>query len=317
MMTGGPDTPLKADSYGADLLAEVPTLARIAAGEPWKPEEVPQDLWNTLARGIVGFELRYYLRRISTWVYFGIFFLLAFLLVHLAGGAWDSVQVAVGGSGGNVHVNSPYSTAQLSGAVSLFGVLVTAALVGNAVCRDFDTGVYSLFFTTPVSRASYLGGRFTGAVLVNALILASIPLGLAVGAAMPYLDRERFGAFDAGAYLNPFLVFLLPNLLLTGAIFFALAALTRRMLPNYVGGIFLLLGYTISGEYLEDLENDRLVGMLDAFGFGPYELVARYWTPAEKNTLLVPLEGLLLAAYTAAALVTAILTLTRRELTSG
>jgi transcriptional regulator len=31
--------------------------ARIDAGEPWRPEEVPQDLWNKLAKGIVGFEL--------------------------------------------------------------------------------------------------------------------------------------------------------------------------------------------------------------------------------------------------------------------
>src|SRR5690606_8225855 len=141
----------------------------------------------------------------------------------------------------------------------------------------------------------YLGGRFTGAVLVNAVILASIPLGLALASAMPYLDRDRFGGFNAGAYIQPFLLFLIPNLLLTGAIFFALAALTRRMLPNYVGGIFLLIGYTVAGEYLQGIENDRMVGMLDAFGFGPYELVARYWTPAEKNTLLAPLEGLLLA----------------------
>ena len=31
--------------------------ARIAAGEPWRPEEVSRDLWDKLARGIVGFEL--------------------------------------------------------------------------------------------------------------------------------------------------------------------------------------------------------------------------------------------------------------------
>jgi transcriptional regulator len=31
--------------------------ARIEAGTPWRPEEVPQDLWNKLAKGIVGFEL--------------------------------------------------------------------------------------------------------------------------------------------------------------------------------------------------------------------------------------------------------------------
>jgi len=31
--------------------------ARIESGEPWRPEEVPQDLWSKLARGIVGFEM--------------------------------------------------------------------------------------------------------------------------------------------------------------------------------------------------------------------------------------------------------------------
>jgi transcriptional regulator len=31
--------------------------ARIAEGQPWLPEEVPQAQWNQLARGIVGFEL--------------------------------------------------------------------------------------------------------------------------------------------------------------------------------------------------------------------------------------------------------------------
>jgi transcriptional regulator len=31
--------------------------ARIEAGVQWRPEEVPQDLWNKLAKGIVGFEM--------------------------------------------------------------------------------------------------------------------------------------------------------------------------------------------------------------------------------------------------------------------
>ena len=30
---------------------------RIEAGTPWRPEDVPQDLWDKLAKGIVGFEL--------------------------------------------------------------------------------------------------------------------------------------------------------------------------------------------------------------------------------------------------------------------
>ena len=51
--------------------------------------------------GIVRFELGFYLRRISTWVYFAIFLASAILLIHIAGGAWESVEMQLSGSGGS------------------------------------------------------------------------------------------------------------------------------------------------------------------------------------------------------------------------
>ena len=59
MMTGGPDTPLKADSYGADLLAEVPTLARIADVDTRilssiDSSEMQPERWIEIARTIHG-----------------------------------------------------------------------------------------------------------------------------------------------------------------------------------------------------------------------------------------------------------------------
>ena len=61
-------------------------------------------------RAIVAWEVRYYLRRISTWVYFAIFFSIALLFMLVAGGAWGDVQVALG-SGGKVMANAPYAFA--------------------------------------------------------------------------------------------------------------------------------------------------------------------------------------------------------------
>ncbi|CAN5434655.1 M1 family aminopeptidase [soil metagenome] len=244
--------------------------------------------------GILRFELGYYLRRISTWVYFGIFLALGFLLVNAIGGAWQSVSMAVGGSGGNVHVNSPYVISAITGVLSLFGVLVTAALLGNAVYRDYEAGIHPLFFTTPVSRFAYLGGRFTGALLVNLVIFLAIPLGMMIGSLMPYLDAEKFGAFRLMNFLHPYLLIVLPNLLFTGAIFFALAALTRQMLPNYVGGAMLLVGYLLAGNLTQDLENERLAAILDPFGMQAFDLMTKYWTPVERNTQLLALSGELL-----------------------
>ncbi|HEX2187463.1 MAG TPA: M1 family aminopeptidase [Longimicrobiaceae bacterium] len=242
----------------------------------------------------VRFELAYYLRRISTWVYFGIFFLIAFLLVLAAGGAWESVGVSFGGSGGNIKVDSPYVALQLTAALSIFGVIVTAALLGNSVYRDYEAVIHPLFFTSPVTRFSYLGGRFLGALLVNALVMLSVPLGLMAGAAAPWTDRARFGAFTLAGHLHPYLVVVLPTLLLTGAIFFALAAITRQMLPNYIGGVVLVFGYLLAGSLMQDLDNERRAALLDPFGGYAIELATKYWSPAQKNQLLVPLEDVFL-----------------------
>jgi ABC-type transport system involved in multi-copper enzyme maturation permease subunit len=242
-------------------------------------------------RGIVGFDLRQYFRRISTYLYFGIFFAFAFLMVNAIGGAWESVNMAVGGSSDTVKVNSPYVLMVLSGVVSTFGVLVTTAMLGNAVYRDFETGIHPLFFTTPVSRRAYLGGRFTAAFLTNAFVLLSIPAGLALASVMPYLDRHRFGTAQPIAFLQPYLVLILPNLVFTSGIFFGLAAVTRQMMPNYMGGAILLVGYLLAGNLMQDIENERLAALLDPFGLSALQLLTKYWSPAERNTLLASLSG--------------------------
>ncbi len=242
----------------------------------------------------VRFELGYYLRRISTWVYFLIFFGIGLLMMLMAGGMWESANVSFGGSGGNVKVDSPYVALQLTSAMTLFGVIVTAALLGNSVYRDYETVIHPLFFTSPITRFSYLGGRFTGALLVNALVMLSVPLGLLAGTVFPGTDRARFGAFEWAGYFQPYLVLVLPTLVLTGAIFFALAAFTRQMLPNYIGGVVLVFGYMIGGTLVRDLETERTAAYVDPFGGYALQLATKYWSPAQKNELLIPLEGVFL-----------------------
>lgn len=243
---------------------------------------------------IVRFELAYYLRRISTYVYFAIFFGLGVLVISAIGGAFDSVSIAIGGSDGNVYVNSPYVMAVLISSLSLFSVLVTAAVMGHAVYRDYDARIDPLFFTQPIRKLEYLGGRFTGAMLVNVFIFLSLPLGLAVACKLPFLDADRLGPFRLMVFAQPFLVFVLPNLLLSGAIFFSLAALTRMMLPNYVGGVVMLVGYMVAASLTSDLDHQTLAALTDPFASGAYSIVTKYWTVAERNTLLAPMSGLLL-----------------------
>ncbi|HEX7019789.1 MAG TPA: M1 family aminopeptidase [Gemmatimonadaceae bacterium] len=247
----------------------------------------------TLFIALVRWELRYYLRRISTWVYFIVFFAIAFLMMLAAGGAWDVVNLALG-SGGKVMANSPYALASMVPVISLLGLSITAALAGNALYRDYDTGAYPLIYTTPVGKGTFLGSRFTGMVLVNLLVLLGIGLGAYAGTLTPWVHADKMAPFRVMSYVQPYLTLVLPNLLLTAAIFFALVSLTRQMLPNYVGGVLLLVGYLIAGSLLADIDNKQLAALLDPFGLRAYAHLTQYWSIAEKNTRIVPLAGLLL-----------------------
>lgn len=112
---------------------------------------------------------------------------------------------------------------------------------------------------------------------------------------MPWVEADRFLAHTpAGTYLWPYVVFILPNLFFSGAIFFTTATLTRNILSTYIGSVVLLVGYLIASAYLSDLKNEHLAATLDAFGLGAIDLTTRYWTAADKNTRLLPLSSFVL-----------------------
>src|SRR5205814_2135152 len=85
-----------------------------------------------------------------------------------------------------------------------------------------------------------------------------------------------------------------PNALWIGAIFFALAALTRKMLPVYIGSVLVLIGWMIASQLIRDIDNKTLAAMIDPFGSRAMSVLAEYWTVADRNTRTVPLEGVVL-----------------------
>ena len=241
---------------------------------------------------IAGFEFRTRLRRISTWVYFAIFFALAMAWVAAAGGAIPGAIVSFGS--GKVWINSPYAAAQTVAFLGMVALTVIASVMGRAVQQDFEYRTEYFFFAAPIRKWEYLGGRFTGAIVVLLVILSSIALGSVLGLVLPGIDPDRVGPIRPLAYVIPYATVLLPNLVVLGGIFFCLAALSRRMLPVYIGSVLLLLGYLAAQGLLRDIENKTLAAMLDPFGVVATSRLTEYWPISERNTQLIPLEGLLL-----------------------
>lgn len=241
-----------------------------------------------MLRHVYLLELRRRFSRPQTWIYF---LLLAF-------GAFMSVLAQAGAFGSSVFgrrvLNGPYHIAEGAVLFSLIGVLITAGYMGQAIFRDFRTGMYPLLYTTRMTRRAYLGGRFLGALTGNAFILLGWGAGIVLGSLMPFLDQARFGPFLIEAYLRPYAVFMLPNLLFTSAIFFVLPAITRKILPNYVAGITLFVGYLVSTTVVADLDNRMLAALVDPFGLTTLQQLTLYWTVAEQNTRMIGFEGYLL-----------------------
>jgi ABC-2 type transport system permease protein len=241
---------------------------------------------------IASFEFRSRLKLISTWVYFLVFFALAMLWIAAAGGLFKEANISFGS--GKVFVNSPYAVTQTVSVLGMFGITIMAAIMGRAVQQDFEYRTHNFFFTSPIQKLQYLGGRFAGALGVVVVVFTSIALGAFLATLLPGMDPERLGGNHWSTYLAPYGVMLLPNALLIGGIFFSLAALTRKMLPVYIGSVLMLIGQMIASQLVRDIDNKTLAALVDPFGSRALSILAEYWTVAERNTRTVPLEGVLL-----------------------
>src|SRR5580658_124932 len=241
---------------------------------------------------IMAFEFTQRLRRISTYVYFLVFFALGFLFVLMSGGAFPNATVDFG-TGGRVLVTSPFALNLIITFISFFGVVVSAALAGQATYQDVENNTTAFLYTAPITKFDYLGGRFLGALAVQLLIFTSVGLGAWAGTLVPWLDPARVGPQSALAYLQPYFTLVIPNLILTSAIFFALAALGRKMLPVYTGSVLLLIGYFVATQLSTDLTTSTLAAMVDPFGGNAVGKLTQYWTPFQRNTQLIPFAGVL------------------------
>ena len=101
------------------------------------------------------FELFYRKSRPATYVYFGITFLLCFLGVA-------SPIIKLGGAVGLIKANAPYVIYRMTLVSSFALSIVTSAIMGVAIVRDFDHKMDGILFSMPIKKWDYLMGRFFG-----------------------------------------------------------------------------------------------------------------------------------------------------------
>jgi ABC-type transport system involved in multi-copper enzyme maturation permease subunit len=234
---------------------------------------------------VLRFELKYHFSRPLLYIFATSFFLMTFLII-------SSDTVMPIGRGGNIARNAPFVIFNVLSFMSLFGLIAVAFLVAPAVNRDREWNTQELFFSTPVKKVVYLLGRFLGATFPVVAAMMMSCAGIALAAIMPWQDPEYFLAFNMWPYLYSMALFTLPNLYLSGAIFFSIATLTKKTFLAYIAVVVFLILYGMARAFLGDLDNQAIVSMADPFGWSSFRIMTQYWTVAERNAQLLPFSGI-------------------------
>jgi aminopeptidase N len=235
---------------------------------------------------IAAFEFRYQLRQPIFWITAMIFFLLVFGSVAI-----DVVRI---GSAGNIHKNAPSAIGQTLLIMTIFFMFASTAFVANVIVRDDETGYGPIIRSTRLTKFDYLFGRFTGAFAAVALAFAAAPLAILMGSIMPWVDHELMGPNRPEYYLFAYFWLALPGLFLSSAIFFTLATMTRSMMATYLGVAGFLVIYVVMNVLLRNADQRELAAYIEPFGIAAYGLATRYFTAAEANSLIPPIQGAML-----------------------
>ena len=139
-----------------------------------------------------------------------------------------------------------------------------------------------LLFASPVRKVDHLGGRYPRGVGRERPPAGGRSARLrGARSLLGYPDRAPSAHLELIALLQPWLIFLLPNMALTGAVLFTVAALSRRLVAVYISGFVLFMGCMITGD------RDFALSAIDPAGLTTLTRITAGWSAAELNSRLV------------------------------
>ena len=242
---------------------------------------------------ILRFELKYALKKPSTYVFFSIYFAFYLFLSLAASGI-----IPLGSSDSNTYLNSASANASLylafnQNILALIHNMIIIAIMATAVQRDFEFNSHSLFFTKPITKASYFFGRFFGVLLIALFVFSGQLFGLLIGSFIGF-GQPTIGPIQLYNYIQPFLYFVVPNTILFGTIYFSLTTFLRNTTIAYLFTIIFFLFDLAANSVLSDIDYQSLAAMLDPYGSKALQKVTQYWTPSEQNERMLSLTDYLL-----------------------
>ena len=234
---------------------------------------------------IFTFELRYWFSKWQFYVYAAIAFLLAYVTVSAAGGAFDSNTVTVDSL---TKINSPIGLWGIIQGLTTLLYFFLPAIFGTAISKDFTTHTHEVLYSYPFTKTSYFVAKYLSAFVITLLVMVCVGLGAFLGYITPGLNENMLGPNSLWPYLQIYLTYIIPNLLIFGTIIFILVSVTRNAAIGYIVVVLFLFQESLSGLLFEQLDNKLWGVLLDPFGERAMFYYTEYWTIDEQNTQPLP-----------------------------
>ncbi|WP_293306862.1 M1 family aminopeptidase [Pedobacter sp. UBA5917] len=237
---------------------------------------------------LLKFELKYHFSQLSFKVAALLFFILGYFCV--VEGGFGSAEV---------HKNSPYVITNITALLSLFSIFSGTIFSANVVLRDAIYRMESVIFTTSINKGIYFGVRFLGLLTAVFSLSFLVSIGILIGSF--FIEADRLGTFNITYFLQPLLVFALPNVLFATAALFCTAVLTKSVRAIYVVGVLIYILYMLASIFgnspllatstMKAGTPDILPLLLDPFALASFFGETRTWTDLQRNHQLFPLDG--------------------------
>ncbi len=220
-------------------------------------------------------------------------FMLILFLINMTPLATDSINVL--SNLGRISRNAPYVISERLIFSTIMGIVFLIIIMASSVVRDYEHNVADLLFSTSIRKGDYLLGRFLGSFVATCLLF--ILAGVGIECATLFRSDGLYGAFRPGAYIWTILVFILPNILFIGGVFFMLATLSKKITTAYIGLFVFLVLYAstqfFTSQFSVNESNLLLAGILDPFGLSALYNTCVYWSVAEKSSLMIPFSKII------------------------
>lgn len=237
---------------------------------------------------IFSFEIKYWFKNPLFYIYFGVLFVIATLAMGAAVGLFDDVTVT---RSSIAFMNSAYSLNNFINGFTIIGFFLIPSIVGGTINKDYSSNTSNVLYSYPFGKADYILAKYLSSLVITIFVLLSITLGAMVGGYLPGTNPELLGDFKLINYIQPYLIYVIPNLIFFSAIVFAVVTFSRNIASGFVAIIALFLMQGLAETIFGQLDDKVLGALLEPFGSSASIYYTEYWTVAEQNENPLPFTG--------------------------